>query len=151
MGAAGKVAFHPMVSVDLPAARRENAGVELGFGPLPGSPPGQPGAVWTGGWHAAAVSGGKRKEEAWGFLRWLGASNEGTLSVAKDANTAAHVDAIRRARFPHPGFYLPVAVDYAPLADALSGKRSARDVLDEMTEQTQLKLEQFRAQPGRNP
>ena len=36
--AAGKVAFHPMVSVDLPAARRENAGVELGFGPLPGSP-----------------------------------------------------------------------------------------------------------------
>ena len=51
------------------------------------------------------------------------------------------------------GFYLPVAVDYAPLADALSGKRSARDVLDEMTEQTQLKLEQFRAQPGaiRNP
>ena len=73
--------------------------------------------------------------------------------LAKDANTAAHVDAIRRARFPHPGFYLPVAVDYAPLADALSGKRSARDVLDEMTEQTQLKLEQFRAQPGiiRNP
>ena len=59
------------------------------------------------------------------------------------------MDAIRRARFPHPGFYLPVAVDYAPLADALSGKRSARDVLDEMTEQTQLKLEQFRAQPGR--
>jgi multiple sugar transport system substrate-binding protein len=168
--AAGKVAFHPLVSIDLPAARRENAGVELGFGPLPGSPPGQAGAVWTGGWHAAAVSGGKRKEEAWGFLRWLGASNEGTLSVArnmgglpgyarspgldllaKDANTAAHVDAIRRARFPHPGFYLPVAVDYAPLADALSGKRSARDVLDEMTEQTQLKLEQFRAQPGRNP
>jgi multiple sugar transport system substrate-binding protein len=168
--AAGKVAFHPMVSVDLPAARRENAGVELGSGPLPGSPPGQAGAVWTGGWHAAAVSGSKRKEEAWELLRWLGASNEGTLSVArnmgglpgyvkspgldllaKDADTAAHVDALRRARFPHPGFYLPVAVDYAPVADALSGKRSAQAVLDEMTEQTQLKLEQHRAQPGRRP
>ena len=79
------------------------------------------------------------------------ARSPGLDVLAKDANTAAHVDAIRRARFPHPGFYLPVAVDYAPLADALSGKRSARDVLDEMTEQTQLKLEQHRAQQGRKP
>ena len=34
-----------------PPRRAENAGVELGFGPLPGSPRGSAGAVWTGGWH----------------------------------------------------------------------------------------------------
>jgi hypothetical protein len=71
--------------------------------------------------------------------------------LAKDADMAAHVDAIRRARFLPPGFYLPVAVDYAPVTDALSGKRTVRSALDEMTEQTQLKLEQFRTQQGRKP
>jgi multiple sugar transport system substrate-binding protein len=163
--AGGKLAFHPLVSINVLPIKQQNPGIELGYGPLPASPPGQPGAVWTGGWHVAAVPGSKRKDDAWEFLRWIGASPEGTLSVAKqmgglpgyvkspgldllakDADMAAHVDAIKRAKFLPPGFYAPVPLDLAPLNDVLDGKRTARSALDEINEQTQQKLDDLRAQ-----
>ena len=163
--AGGKVAFQPLVSVDISTARQENPGVQLGYGPLPAAAPGQPGAVWTGGWHAAAVLGSKRKDDAWEFLRWIGASTEGTLAVAKhmgglpgyvrspgldvlakDPDTTAHVDAIRRAKFLPPGFYIPVAIDYTPVTEAIAGQRPVKEALDEVTAQTQQKLDQFRAE-----
>jgi multiple sugar transport system substrate-binding protein len=165
--AGGKLAFHPLVSIDLPLARRENPGLELGYGPLPAVAPGQPGPVWTGGWHVAVVAGSKRKDEAWELLRWLGASDEGTLAVARnlgglpgyakspgldelarDPNAAAHVEAVRRAKFLPPDFYLPVTIDYAPFVESLAGRRSVQSALDEMTGQTQRRLDQRGAPPG---
>jgi multiple sugar transport system substrate-binding protein len=164
--ASGAIAFHPLVSVDIPLARQENPALQLGSGALPAAAPGQSGAVWTGGWHLALVAGNKRKDEAWELLRWLGASDEGTLAVARklgglpgfarspgldelagDANMKAYVDAVRRAKFLPPDFYLPVAVDYAPFVDAISGRRAVASALDEMTGQTQRQLDERRAQP----
>jgi multiple sugar transport system substrate-binding protein len=164
--AAGTLAFHPLVSVDVPLARQENPALQLGSGPLPAAAPGQAGAVWTGGWHAALVAGAKRKDEAWELLRWIGASPEGTLTVARklgglpgfakspgldelsgDASMKAYVDAVRRAKLLPPDFYLPVAVDYTPFLDAVAGRRAVASALDEMTGQTQRQLDARRAQP----
>jgi multiple sugar transport system substrate-binding protein len=164
--ASGKLAFHPLVSVDIPLARQENPALQLGSGALPAAAPGQSGAVWTGGWHAALVAGSKRPDEAWELLRWIGASDEGTLAVARklgglpgfarspgldelsgDANMKAYVDAVRRAKFLPPDFYLPVAVDYTPFVDAIAGRRAVPSALDEMTGQTQRQLDERRAQP----
>ena len=164
----GTLAFHPLVSTNVPTVGTLNASVQLGHGLLPASPPGQAGAVWTGCWSLASVPGSRRREDAWEFMRWTGATPEGTLSaakhtgglpgfakspgfdhLAKDPNMVAHVEAARRAKFLRPEFYAPVEVDYAKLNDALKGPRAPRAVLDELTEQTQQKLQEFRAQQKR--
>src|SRR5688500_9691936 len=101
-------------------------------------------------------------------MRWSGASAEGTLQAAqhtgggpgcvcspgldyqaKARKAAAYVDAVKRIKYLRPEVYAPVTIDYAPLDDALDGKRSARAVLDEVTEQSQRKLALYRAQEGK--
>ena len=166
--ATGKVAFHPLVAAAVATVKRLNPDTQLGYGPLPGSPPGQAGVVWAGAWSVGTPPGSQRREDAWEFMRWIGASAEGTLLVAqrmgglpgyvkspgldhlaKDPDQVAHVDAVKRIKYLRPEVYAPVTIDYAPLDDALDGKRSARAVLDEITEQSQRKLALYRAQEAK--
>lgn len=162
--AEGTLAFHPMVTQSVPQVRAANQNVQLGYGPLPASAPGIPGAVWVGAWSVAAAPGTNRREDAWELMRFIGASPEGTLAVAthigglpaytkspgldylaKDPDMVAHVDAVKRARFLRPEFHAPMSISYAPLNDVLDGKRAAREVLDEINVQAQRQLDEFRA------
>jgi len=163
--AGGKIAYSPLVSINVLPIKQQNPNVELGFGPLPGGTAAQAGVVWTGGWHIAAVPGSKRKDDAWEFMRWIGASAEGTTAVAtqmgglpglakspgldvlaKDQAMAAHVEAIKRAKLLPPSFYTGVSVDLVPLEDALDGKRTVKSALDEITEKAQQRFDELQAQ-----
>lgn len=163
--AGGKIAYSPLVSINVPPIKQQNPDIDLGYGPLPGGTAAQAGVVWTGGWHVAAVPGSKRKDDAWELMRWIGASNEGTTAVAtqmgglpgaarspglaelaKDQSMAAHVEAIKRAKLLPPSFYTRVSVDLAPLEEALDGKRSVKSALDEITERGQQRFDELMAQ-----
>jgi multiple sugar transport system substrate-binding protein len=163
--AGGKIAYSPLVSINVLPIKQQNPSVELGYGPLPGGTAAQAGVVWTGGWHVAAVPGSKRKDDAWEFMRWIGTSAEGTTSVAtqmgglpglakspgldvlaKDAAMVAHVEAIKRAKLLPPSFYTGVSVDLVPLEDALDGKRTVKSALDEITEKAQQRFDELQTQ-----
>lgn len=122
----------------------------IGAGVFPGEAPGKPGAVTVGGWGIAAVDRNKDRDAAWDFMKYCGASEDGTLiiartnglpgwlkasgltEIAKDPLQKPYVEAIQRAEFAQFGYYVPVSVSFAPLDEAISGKRTARDALDAM-------------------
>jgi ABC-type glycerol-3-phosphate transport system substrate-binding protein len=122
----------------------------IGAGPFPGEAPGKPGAVTVGGWGIATVAGAREREAGWAFMKYCGADPEGTTTiarmnglpgwlkspglaeVARDPLQKPYVEAIQRAEFAQFGFYVPVAVSFAPLDEAIAGKRTARDALDAM-------------------
>jgi multiple sugar transport system substrate-binding protein len=122
----------------------------IGAGPFPGEAPGKPGAVTIGGWGIAMVAGAKEREAGWEFMRYCGADPEGTTTiarmnglpgwlkspglaeVARDPLQKPYVEAVQRAEFAQFGFYVPVSVNFAPLDEAIAGKRTAKDALDAM-------------------
>ncbi|CAA9307531.1 MAG: hypothetical protein AVDCRST_MAG77-6205 [uncultured Chloroflexi bacterium] len=161
----GKIGFAPLVSIAVPAIKQLSPTIELGHGGLPGATAAQAGVVWTGGWHVGAIPGSKRTDDAWEFIRWIGASGEGTSAVAqqmgglpghakspgfeilsRDSSMVAHVEAIKRAKFLPHSFYHGVSVDLAPLEQALDGARTVKAALDEITEKTQVRYEQQQAE-----
>ncbi|MGG7377561.1 hypothetical protein ACQ7B2_01805, partial [Escherichia coli] len=76
-----------------------------------------PGTVAIGGWATGVISGTKQREGAWQLVKYLGADDAGTTTVAqimgvpgwlkspglaelsKDPLQKAYVDGIRRAQF----------------------------------------------------
>ena len=163
LGAAAMALVWPSLHV-----KAFNPQLDLGSGPLPYSAPGESGAVWTGGWHIAAAPNQQQRGEAWDFMRWVSASDEGTLGIvrrmagvpgwvkspgldelARSSDYKPYVDAMRRAKFLPPGFYAPVSLDFAPVNDVLTGKRSAKEALDMVQDDTQRKLDEFKAQQKR--
>jgi multiple sugar transport system substrate-binding protein len=122
----------------------------IGSAPFPAEAPGKPGTVTVGGWGIAMATGAKEREAGWEFMKYVGASEEGTTTiarmnglpgwlkspglaeVAKDPLQKPYVEAIQRAEFAQFGFYVPVSVNYAPLDEAIAGKRTAREALDAM-------------------
>jgi len=120
----------------------------IGSGPFPYEAPGTPGQVTAGGWGVVMVTGATEREGGWEFMKYMGASDEGTTTVArltgipgwlkspgmvelsKDPIQKAYVDGVRRAQFAQYGFYVPVSVSFAPINEAIAGTRSVRDALD---------------------
>jgi ABC-type glycerol-3-phosphate transport system substrate-binding protein len=145
----GRFSIQPLVAINLAAVRRHDPTMEIGAGPMPGGPQGKPGTVSVGGWVIGAVPSPKR-EEAWEFMRFYGASPEGTEAVAamgsipgwlkspglaelsKDPLFKAYVDGLRRAEFPQLSFYMPGGWNANPIQDIIDGKRGVREVLDEI-------------------
>jgi len=145
----GRFSVQPLVASALAGVRQHDAAMQIGAGPMPGDTPGKPGTVSVGGWAVGAVPSPKR-EEAWEFMRFFGASPEGTAAVArigdipgwlkspslvelsKDPLFKAFVDGLRRAEFAQLGFYLPGGWNANPIQDIIDGKRGAREVLAEI-------------------
>ncbi|MGH2356218.1 MAG: extracellular solute-binding protein [Chloroflexota bacterium] len=145
----GRFSLHTLVASALAGVRRHDPTMEIGGGPMPGEAPGKPGTVSVGGWAVGAVPSPKR-EEAWEFMRFFGASPEGTAAVArygdipgwlkspglaelsKDPLSKAYVDGLRRAEFAQLGFYMPGGWSSAPIQDIIDGKRGVREVLAEL-------------------
>ncbi|HEX2037751.1 MAG TPA: hypothetical protein VHS99_26565, partial [Chloroflexota bacterium] len=87
-------------------------------------------------------------EAGWEFMRYVGASEDGTTiiarmnglpgwlkspgleEVARDPMQKPYVEAIQRAEFAQFGFYVPVSVNFALLDEAIAGKRTAREALE---------------------
>jgi multiple sugar transport system substrate-binding protein len=145
----GRFGLHTLVASALAGVRRNDPAMEIGAGPMPGEAPGKPGTVSVGGWAVGAVPSPKR-EQAWEFMRFFGASPEGTAAVARfgdvpgwlkspglaelsrDPLAKAFVDGLRRAEFPQLGFYTPGGWDANPIQDIIDGKRGVREVLAEI-------------------
>jgi ABC-type glycerol-3-phosphate transport system substrate-binding protein len=120
----------------------------IGAGPFPYEAPGPPGQVTAGGWGVMMVAGATERQGGWEFMKYVGASDEGTTTVSrltgipgwlkspglaelsKDPIQKAYVDGVKRAQFAQFGFYVPVSVSFAPIDEAIAGKRSVRDALD---------------------
>ncbi len=162
--ASGRFGLHPLVSVHLKSARQHDPSLSLGAGPMPGEPPGKTGAVAVGGWVIAAVAGNKQREEAWDFMKYIGASDEGTTILARmggipgwlkspglaeieqDPLMKAYVDALRRAEYAQLGFYVPGGWDSAPIQEILDGKRSVVDALETINRDANSRYAQWKSQ-----
>ncbi len=146
----GRISVAPLVSVHLRDALKNDPDMQIGAGPMPGEAPGKPGAVAMGGWVVGAVAGGKQRDEGWDALKHIGVSDEGTLAVArrggipgylkspgltelsKDALFKHYVDGVRRAEFTQLGFSLPGGWTSALVQEAIEGKRSVREAIEEV-------------------
>jgi ABC-type glycerol-3-phosphate transport system substrate-binding protein len=145
----GRFSLHTLVASAVAGVRQHDPALEIGAGPMPGEAPGKPGTVSVGGWAVGAVPSPNR-EAGWEFMRFFGASPEGTLAVArfgdvpgwlkspglaelsKDPLSKAFVDGLRRAEFAQLGFHLPGGWDANPIQDIVDGKRGVREVLEEV-------------------
>jgi multiple sugar transport system substrate-binding protein len=146
----GRISIGPLVSVHLRDALKNDPNMQIGAGPLPGEAPGKSGAVAMGGWVVATPNGGKQRDEAWDALKHIGVSDEGTLAIArrggipgylkspgmaelsKDPLFKQFVEGVRRAEFNQVGFFAPGGYSSTPIQEAIEGKRSVKDALDEV-------------------
>lgn len=144
----GRFSLHTLVASAVAGVRRHDPTIEIGAGPMPGEPPGKPGTVSVGGWAVGAVSS-PRREDGWEFMRFFGATPEGTEAVvrwgdipgwlkspalaelSKDPLAKAFVDGLRRAEFAQLGFDMPGGWNANPIQDIIDGKRGVREVLEE--------------------
>jgi ABC-type glycerol-3-phosphate transport system substrate-binding protein len=164
--ATGLVSIAPMTSPNLRATQRHDAQLQIGAGPMPAEAPGTPGTVTVGGQCIAAVPGSTRAE-AWDFMRFIGASEEGTTLVARTAGTPgwlkspglnelaadplqkAYIDGLRRAQSVQLGYYAPFALNLAPIQEVVDGKRAVRDALEAINREANQSLKDLRAQLGK--
>lgn len=163
----GRISIAPLVSVHLRDTLKNDPAMQIGAGPLPGEAPGKLGAVAMGGWVVGAPSGGKQRDEAWDALKHIGVSDEGTLAIArrggipgylkspglselaKDPLFKQFVDGVRRAEFPQVGFYAPGGYSSAPIQEAVEGKRSVKDALEEVNREANQRHTDWKARNKR--
>jgi multiple sugar transport system substrate-binding protein len=143
-----RLSIHPLTSPQLRFVQRHDPTIEIGAGLMPGEAPGKPGTVAIGGWATGVISGTKQREGAWQLVKYLGADDAGTTTVAKimgvpgwlkspglvelskDPLQKAYVDGIRRAQFPQSGFYSAGGWDLAPIQEVIDGQRGVKDALE---------------------
>lgn len=146
----GRISIAPLVSVHLRDTLKNDPTMQIGAGPMPGEAPGKPGAVAMGGWVAGVPAGGKLREESWDALKHIGVSDSGTLAIArrggipgylkspglaelaKDPLFKHYVDGVRRAEFVQVGFNTPGGWNSAVIQEAMEGKRSVKEVLEDL-------------------
>ncbi|MBI3974247.1 MAG: extracellular solute-binding protein [Chloroflexi bacterium] len=164
--ATGRISIAPMTSPALRATLRHDPALQIGAGPMPGEPPGKTGTVTIGGQMISAVPGAKRVE-AWDFMKFIGASDEGTSimartagipgwlkspglsEVAKDPLQKAYVDGLRRAQSVQLGYYAPFALNLTPIQEVIDGKRGVRDALEAINREANQSLTELRRQLGK--
>jgi multiple sugar transport system substrate-binding protein len=162
----GRVSIAPMTSPGLRAVQQHDPAIQIGAGLMPGEAPGKPGTVSVGGQMISAVPGDRRLE-AWDFMRFIGASEEGTSIMAqqagipgwlkspglaelsKDPLQKAYVDGLRRAQSVQLGYYAPFTLNLAPIQEVIDGKRAVRDALEAVNREANQSLKDLRAQLGK--
>jgi multiple sugar transport system substrate-binding protein len=162
--ASGRLSISPITSGQLKVSLDYDPTLRVGAGVMPGEAPGKAGTVAVGGWAVAAVAESKQREEAWDFMKFAGASDEGTTimartgaipgwlrspgleELARDPLWKAYVDALRRAEFPQLGFYAPGGLDLTPIQEVLDGKRSVVDALQAINSDANARHNRWKSQ-----
>lgn len=165
----GRFSIHALTSVTLRGVLQNDPTLEIGAGPFPAESPGKVGSAKVGGWAIGAVNGSPQREQAWDFMRFVGASEEGTTMVARltgipgwlkspglreleqDPLQRPYVDAMRRAEFPALSFYGSVVdLGLGLLNQAINGQLSIREALERINQEVNARyLEWKRQEPGR--
>jgi multiple sugar transport system substrate-binding protein len=167
--AEGRLGMAAQTSTALQNSKRVNPALAVTGGLFPGTHGVKPGeATWLSGRGIGIVSGARDPEAAWAFVKWVGATKEGTLAAVnrinatpglkaspglavleKDPESKPFVDALRAAKHNPPGALLPINVWANGRGDLVKGalqqKLPARQALDEVTRTAQLELEAERA------
>lgn len=136
--------------------------LDYGIAPLPGSPDGEIGSSWVGGWLMAIPRGSAQPEAGWDFMRWVCTTPEGTSAVAeevgllpgfrhapaiakvkKDPGLRMFVDILENTKHQRP--VMPVQAFFMGSLDraverALYGKQTPKESLDQATAETQREL-----------
>lgn len=146
--ASGRLSLHTLTPPALLAVQKYDPRLEIGAGPLPGEAPGKAGTATLGGHCIGAVAGGNQREAAWDFMKFAGASDEGTTIIARQVGTPgwlkspglvelskdplqkAYVEGVLRAEHVQLGYYTPAGYDVSPIDDVVAGKRGVRDALE---------------------
>ncbi|UVI33190.1 extracellular solute-binding protein [Paenibacillus spongiae] len=113
-------------------------------------------SIWAGGWSFGMTAGGKNKEAAWEFLKWITATNEGAESTLKhfsvlsgkaenpyldeqaktDPVYAAFKDVLKSAERGHLWTWIPVdwtGEFIAKWSEVMNGNLEPKAFLDHMT------------------
>jgi multiple sugar transport system substrate-binding protein len=168
----GRLAMATQTSDGLGGSLRTYPDLEVTGSLFPGGPGVKPGeATWLSGRGVGIVAGTKDPEAAWAFVKWAGATDEGTLAAVsrikatpglkaspglavleKDPLFKPFVDALRAARHNPPGALIPVGLwggnRGSWFVELLQGRRPVRETLDEATRLTQQELDAERARDG---
>jgi hypothetical protein len=169
----GRIAMAAQTSAALAGNLKTFPDLAVQGGLFPGAQGVKPGeATWLSGRGVGVVTGAADLDSAWTFVKWLGATKEGTLAAVnrigatpglqtspglavleKDPSQKPFVEALRAARHNPPGALLPINVWAGERAtwvrDALQQKIPARRALDEVTRTAQLELDEARAREKR--
>ncbi|MBV9866691.1 MAG: ABC transporter substrate-binding protein [Abitibacteriaceae bacterium] len=63
---------------------RYGPNLDYGIAPIPGTPDGEIGSSWVGGWLLALPRGCAHPDAAWDFVHWACATPEGTAAIARE-------------------------------------------------------------------
>ena len=162
----GRLGLQPLTSPALQAVQKYDPKLEIGAGKLPGEAPGKAGSVVLGGHNVAAVGGGAQREQAWEFMRFVGASDEGTTimgrqvgipgytkapvlaELSKDPLQKAYVDGVLRAEHVQLGHHAPGGIDVTFIEDAIAGKRGVREALEALNRDANQRHQEWKRTTG---
>jgi multiple sugar transport system substrate-binding protein len=161
----GRIAMYGLPSSGQGTLQQKYPDLRVSVTLFPGGPGVKPGeATWLSGRGVGIVAGAKDPDSAWEFVRWVGASKEGTLAAVnrvkatpglkaspglaileQDPLYRPFVDSLRVAKHNPPGALMPTDVwgngRGMWVTEVLQGKRSARETLDEITRTAQVDLD----------
>lgn len=137
--------------------------MDYGIAPLPGTPDGEIGSSWVGGWLLGLPRGSAHPAEAWDFLHWVCATPDGTSAVAeevgllpgykrspaiakvkRDPKLRMFVKILEDSRHQRP--VMPVQAFFMGALDraverALYDKQTPQQAMDQATAETQRELD----------
>jgi multiple sugar transport system substrate-binding protein len=145
--------------------------LDYGIAALPGTPDGEIGSSWVGGWLLAVPKGSAHPDAAWDFMRWICTSPVGTSAVAtelgllpgfrhasaieevkRDPRRRMFVEILETTRHQRP--VMPVQAFFMGALDravdrAIYGRQTAQQSLDQATEETQRELDLILGKKGK--
>ena len=169
----GKIATNGLNSTALNAARIANPGIDVASALFPGAAGLKPGeATWLSGRGAGMSAGAKDPESAWAFVKWVGATKEGTLAAVnriaatpglkaspglavleKDPQLKPFVDAVKVAKKNPISALISTQIwgsgRNVMLQEALQQKRAPREAMTEISRTAQVEHEAVRAKQKR--
>ncbi|HOC31386.1 MAG TPA: ABC transporter substrate-binding protein [Armatimonadota bacterium] len=159
----GQLAMQCVHITTLKEIKRYAPDLDFGITSLPGTPDGEIGSSWVGGWSVALPRGCPHPEEAWHFIHWLCATPEGTTASFEETDTlpgyrvSPVFDKIRnhpeigefvkileaakhqRPTMPAQAYYMG-ALDRA-VDNALYGRMTPKEALERAEKETQRELD----------
>ncbi|MFK7694003.1 extracellular solute-binding protein [Paenibacillus sp. HJGM_3] len=155
---AEKQAMMVITSNDLVAFKKAKPDLDLTVVPAPQA------SLWNGGSNLAILKGGKDKEAAWEFIKWMTNTEEGAASLynrlglitpkkdtkfmkdkaASDPDLKVFMDIANQATKYIPQFPVAYDVEYKKLfPDMMAGKITPKELMDHVNKDLQAKIDEF--------